>query len=36
MSKPDYCAFPEELAKWKEEQRKKVKCLPKALRLAKK
>lgn len=36
MCKPDYCADPEGLAKWKEERLKKTKCLPKALRLTKK
>ena len=36
MRQPDFCADPEGLAKWKEERLKKTKCLPKALRIAKK
>lgn len=36
MRQPDYCADPEGLAKWKKERLKNTKCLPKALRLAKK
>ena len=35
MSKPDYCAHPEELKKWNEQRIKRQKCKPKALRLPK-
>lgn len=36
MRKPGYCAHPEELRKWVDDCKKRQKCKPKALRLAKK